>query len=132
MTLCVRAVVVPGAGASTVDPLPCMLGDDSSKYEGDVVRASSASAFASEETTSIKVGRSGKAQHLEESEAKSKERPSSVLPQGSEAMATSSRAMGIRVLGFIVEPLHLGNSILSACCVLLFFAGLLICFLFVS
>ena len=76
------AAVVPGVGASSVKPLPYILGDDSSESVGDAIGASSASAFASEETTSVKAGRSAKAQHLEESEAESDEWPSLVLPQG--------------------------------------------------
>ena len=35
--------VVLGAEASSVEPLPCILGDDSSESEGDVVGAGSAS-----------------------------------------------------------------------------------------
>ena len=133
MTSSIRAtVVVPGVGASTVDPLPYILGDNSSESEGDAMGAGSASTSASEETTSVQASRSVKAQHLEESEAEFKEQPSLVLPQGREAVSTSPRAMGIRALGFIAEPLHIGNSILSASCILLVFVGLLICFLFVS
>ena len=45
---------------------------------------------------------------MEESEAESDERPSSVLPQGPEAVPTSPRAMDIGASGFIVETLHLG------------------------
>ena len=102
------AVVAPGVGASSVDPLPYILGDDSFESEGDAAGAGSASTFASEETTSVKAGRSAKAQHLEESEAESDERPSSVSPQGPEAVPTSPHAMGTRASGFIVETLHLG------------------------
>ena len=81
MTSSIRAaVVVPRAGASTMDPLPYILEDDSSKSEGDTAGAGSASASASEEATSDKVVCSMKAQHLEESEAESEERPSLVLP----------------------------------------------------
>ena len=82
---------------------------------------------ASAKSASIKVGRSMKAQHLEKSEAESVERPSSVLPQGPEAMPTSPRAMGDGASGFIVETLHLGKSILSAFCILLVFVAPLIC-----
>ena len=81
--------------------------------------AGSVSASASEETASIKAGCSTKAQHLEESEAESDERLSSVLPQGPEATLTLPRAMGARVSSFIDETLHLGKSILSAFCILL-------------
>ena len=120
MTSSVRAtVVVPRAGASTVDPLPCILGEDSSEFEGDVAGADSTSASASEETTSVKVGRSVKAQHLEESKAKSDERPSSVLPQGLEVAPSSPHAMDTGVSGFLNETLHLGKSILSAFSILL-------------
>ena len=56
---------------------------------------------------------------MEESEAESDERPSSVLPRGPEAAPTSPRAMDTRVLGFIDETLHLGKSILSGFCILL-------------
>ena len=126
------AVVVPGEGASPADPLPYILGDNSSESKSDATGASSAAASTSKETTSIKFGRSAKAQHLEESEAEFEERSSSILPQGLEAASTLPRAMGIGASGFIAEPLHLGNSILIASCILLVFVGLLIFFLFVS
>ena len=94
---------------------------------GDAIGASSASAFASEETTSVKAGRSAKAQHLEESEAEFDERPSLVLPQGPEATLTSPLAMGDGASGFIVKTLHLAKSILSSFCILLVFVAPLIC-----
>jgi len=103
------AVVAPGVGASSVDPLPYILGDDSFESEGDAAGAGSAFASASEETTFVKASRSTKAQHLEESKTEFDEWPSSVLPQGSKAVPTSPHAMGIGASGFIVEPLHLGK-----------------------
>ena len=84
----VKATTVGGAEALVVNPLPCVLGDDSSKFEGDTAGASSASASASEET-SVKAGWSAKAQHLEESEAESEERALSALPQVPETALTS-------------------------------------------
>ena len=101
-------IVVPGVGASSVDPLPYILGDDSSESVGDAAGAGSASASASEETTFIKASLSAKAQHLE-SETESDERPYLVLPQGPKTVPTSPHAIGIGASGFIAEPLHLGK-----------------------
>ena len=103
--------VVLGAGASSVEPLPCILSDDSSELEGNAAGAGSASASTSEESASAKVGRSTK--------AKFDERSSLVLPQGPEAVPTSPHAMGNGALGFIVETLHLGKPIASAFSILL-------------
>lgn len=58
------ATVVPVAGASGVDPLPYILGDDLSESEGDSAGVGFAFTSASEETTSFKASRSAKAQHL--------------------------------------------------------------------
>jgi hypothetical protein len=107
-SIMVKAIVL-GVGASSVAPLPCILGGDSSESKGNAVGAGSASATTSEETASVKVGRSVKAQHLEESEAESNERPSLVLPQGLEATPTSPLAREIGAPGFIDKTLHLGN-----------------------
>ena len=51
------AAIVHGAGASSMEPLPCILGDDLSESKGDATGAGSASTSASEETTSVKAGR---------------------------------------------------------------------------
>ena len=84
----VKAAAVAWAGMVMVNPLPCVLGDDFSEFEGDAAGAGSASASASEET-SVKAGRLAKAQHLEESEAESEERALSALPQVPETASTS-------------------------------------------
>jgi hypothetical protein len=101
--------IVLGVRASSVAPLPCILGDDSSESKGNAIGAGSTSASTSEETASVKVGRFAKAQHLEESEAESNEQLSLVLPQGREATPISPHAREIGVPGFIDETLHLGN-----------------------
>ena len=54
------AVAASRAEVFVVNPLPYILGDDSSESKGDAAGAGSASASASEET-SIKAGRSTKA-----------------------------------------------------------------------
>ena len=56
----VKATTVARAEALVVNPLPCILRDDSYEFEGDAVGAGSASASGSEET-SIKAGRLAKA-----------------------------------------------------------------------
>ena len=85
----IKATAVAWAEALVVNPLPCILRDDSSESEGDAAGAGSASASASEET-SVKAGRLAKAQHLEELEAESEVQPLSALPQVPETASTSS------------------------------------------
>lgn len=60
MGLSVKATAAPRVEATVVNPLPCILGDDSSEFEGDATGAGSASASFSEET-SEKACRSAKA-----------------------------------------------------------------------
>ena len=73
-------VITPGAAAFAVAPMPYILSDDSSESEGNASAADSASAHSSEEVASGKVSHSAMAQHLEESEAESDERPPLVQP----------------------------------------------------
>lgn len=72
--------ITSSAATSAVAPMPCILSDDSSEFEGNTGGADSASASASDEVASGKVGRSTMAKHLEESEADSEERPPLVQP----------------------------------------------------
>ena len=95
-----KAAAVAWAGMIMVNPLPCVLGDDFSEFEGDAAGAGSASASASaSEETSVNAGWLAKAQHLEEPEAESKERPPLALPQGPE----ESQALCFWVIYFLLD-----------------------------
>lgn len=108
----VRVTVAAGVKAVVVDPLPCILGDDSLESEGEAAGAGSASASASEET-SVRAGRSAKTQLLEESEAESEEQLISVLPRAPEEPLISPRAVGAGTSSEVAGAMLLGE--LSFC-----------------
>lgn len=124
----VGAAAVAGARAMVVDPLPCMLGYDSSESKGDAAEAGSATASGSEEA-STRAGRSAKTQHLEESEAESGERPVPTVPGGQEAVSTSPRAVGAGTSSEVAGAMLLGKLFyVGLFCLVLAFIYLRTCF----